>query len=89
MSTPEHDPTNDLLRALVAGDAVSAFQRLPLEEQDRFLAWIAKAPDAEAYWRRIDILVLGMQMAPLNEAKRKPSGSRPDFWTNPIGRSEP
>lgn len=86
MGIPEQNPTNDLLQALVAAGVVEAFQRLPLEEQDNFMDWIEKAPDAEAYRRRIDILVMGIQMGPLSEDTRKALRDRPDFWTNPMGR---
>lgn len=42
MSTQEQQPTIDLRDALVAADVVDIFQRLPLEEQDNFLAWILR-----------------------------------------------
>ena len=87
MSTPEQNPTNDLLHALVVAGAVEAFQKLPLEEQDWFLSWIENAPDADAYRRRIDILVIGIKMSPLSTARRKSLRDRPDFWTNPMGRA--
>ena len=87
MSIPQQNPTNDLLHALAAADVLDVFQSLPLEEQDRFLAWIEKASDGEAYRRRIDILVMGIQMAPLSDSKRKSLRDRPDFWTNPMGRA--
>lgn len=87
MSVPQQNPTNDLLHALVAAGAVEAFQRLPLEEQDKFLAWIEKAPDAEAYRRRIDILVVAIRMAPLSDSQRKSLRDRPDFWMNPMGQT--
>lgn len=86
MTIPARDDTSDLLRALVVGDALEKFQRLPLKDQDRFLGWIAKARDEEAHWRRIDILVSAMRMAPDVETGRRspePSG----FWTNPMGRA--
>lgn len=87
MSTPEPNTTNDLLQALVAAGVVDVFQRLPLEDQTDFLDWIEKAPDAEAYRRRIDILVVGIKMSPLSEPQRKELRDRPDFWTNPMGRA--
>ena len=87
MSTPEQNPTNDLLHALVAAGVVDTFQRLPLEDQSYFLDWIEKAPDAVAYQRRIDILVVGIKMSPLSDIKRKALRDRPDFWTNPIGQA--
>ena len=86
MSVPEQKRTNDLLQALVAGHALETFQGLPLEEQEKFRAWIARALDDESYWRRIDILVLGMQQAPPLGAPRHARAQPPEFWTNPIGK---
>ena len=86
MSTSEQQPTNDLLEALATGEALDAFQRLPLVEQDKFIAWIERAPDNHAYWRRIDILVLGMRMAPLSESTATYLRRRPEHWLNPMGR---
>ena len=88
MSSPQQDPTSDLLQALVAAGVVETFQALPLAEQDKFLIWIENAPDADAYRRRIDILVMGIRMAPLSDGKRRSLRDRPDFWTNPMGRAE-
>ena len=86
MSTPEQHPTNDLFEALAAEDVLDTFHRLALEEQDKFLAWIERAPDKHAYWRRIDILVLGMRMAPLTESTATYLRRRPEHWLNPMGR---
>lgn len=86
MNVPEQDSTNDLLKALATWDVVDTFQALPLYDQDKFVAWITRAPDEEAYRRRIDILVLGMRMAPLTKAKPTVLPEQSDFWTNPIGR---
>ena len=72
MNDPERNQTDDLLRALREADALDNFQALPLEEQDRFWNWIAKSRDEEGYWRRIEILVLGMRMAPPIKAPREP-----------------
>lgn len=84
MSIPAREDMDDLHRALVAADALASFERLPLAEQERFMAWIAKARDDEAYWRRIDILVLGMRMAPPSQPQSPPE--RSGFWTNPLGQ---
>ena len=82
MNLPERNQTDDLLRALREADALGNFQALPLEEQKRFWAWIGKSRDEEGYWRRIDILVMGMRMAPPIKAPREPR-AQPEFWTNP------
>ena len=65
MSTsPRQKTEEDLLRALAGADVLETFRRLPPSEQERFTSWIAKAHDDDAHWRRIDILVLAMRMAP-------------------------
>ena len=86
MSTPELKPTNDLLHALAAWDVVETFQAMPLYDQDKFLAWIERAPGEDAYWRRIDIMVLGMRMAP-HPGSQRSSQPEPDQWMNPMGRA--
>ena len=86
MNIPAGDESDDLHSALVAADALEKFNRLPVEDRDRFSAWIAKARDEEARWRRIDILVLGMRMAPAVEAERRPLPERSGLWTNPMAR---
>ena len=86
MSSPEQKRTNDLLQALVAGHALDTFRALPLEKQQDFCAWIARASDDRAYWRRIDILVMGMQQAPPPGTVRHARSQPAEFWTNPIGR---
>ena len=55
---------DDLFRALSGADVLMNFERLPASEQERFIDWVNKARDDEAHWRRIDILVLAMKMAP-------------------------
>ena len=85
MNVPERKQTDDLLRALVAADALDNFQALPLEEQERFRAWIVKSRDEAGYWRRIDILVMGMRMAPPIKAPRE-TQPRSSFWTDPTAR---
>jgi hypothetical protein len=56
-------PTDRLvLETLVAADALEGFRRLHLGEQERFLAWIAKASDEPARQRRIANLVMAMRM---------------------------
>lgn len=82
MNVPARKQTDDLLRALIEADALDNFQALPLEEQERFWTWIAKSRDDEGYWRRIDILVMGMRMAPRIEAPRDSLPGSP-FWTEP------
>ena len=82
MSIPERKQTDDLLRALKEANALDNFQALPLEEQGRFWNWIAKSRDEEGYWRRIDILVMGMRMAPPIKAPRE-SRLQAEFWTDP------
>ena len=62
----------DLATALADADALDQFQALPLGEQERFSDWIAKSQDEDAYWRRIDILVMGMRMAPRITPPRLP-----------------
>lgn len=79
MNLPERNQTNDLLRALKEADALDNFQALPLKEQERFWDWIAKSRDEEGYWRRIEILVMGMRMAPPIKAPREPRPPSP-FW---------
>ena len=83
---PRATADRDLLDALAAHDVVDTFQRLPLDEQDKFLTWIDRAPDQHAYWRRIDILVLGMRMAPLPESTAQYLRRHPQHWMNPMGR---
>lgn len=73
---------DDLFSVLVEADALGTFQALAIEEQERFWAWIVKAPDEEGYWRRIEILVLGMRMAPRIKAPREPLPES-EFWTEP------
>lgn len=85
MNDPERHQTDDLLRALREADALENFQALPLEEQDRFWAWIAKSRDEEGYWRRIEILVLGMRMAPPIKAPREPR-IQAGLWRDPSPR---
>lgn len=82
MNVPERKQTDDLLRALRAADALDNFQALPLEEQERFSNWIARSRDDEGYWRRIDILVMGMRMAPPLNAPQE-QHPQPLFWTDP------
>ena len=62
MSRSEKKTAEQVLQALSAADALDAFENLPGSEQGRFLLWIAKASDDEAYRRRTDILVLAMRM---------------------------
>lgn len=57
---------------------MDTFQALPLYDQDKFLAWVERAPDEDAYRRRIDILVMGMRMAPLTKATRETLRERMD-----------
>ena len=75
MTIPKH-VRHDLVGALRDADALEQFEALPLEEQERFWSWIAKSQDRSAYWRRIDILVMGMRMAP-----RITGQVAPGFWT--------
>lgn len=82
MNVPERKQTNDLLRALKEADALDNFQALPLEEQGKFWDWIGKARDEEGYWRRIDILVMGMRMAPPVKTPGEPR-PWPEFWAEP------
>lgn len=82
MNIPERKQTDDLLRALNAADALDNFQALPLEEQERFSTWIARSQDDEGYWRRIDILVLGMRMAPPVKTPGEPA-PHSRLWLDP------
>lgn len=73
--------TRDLRTALESADARDAFYSLPSSDQERFMRWIVKANDDEAYWRRIDILVLAMRMAP----PAKPSNQVPPAAPGVLG----
>lgn len=82
MKIPERSQRDDLLRALAGSAALDRFQALPLEDQDRFWAWIAKSRDEEAYWRRIDILVIAMRVAPPSTPRPQPR-AMPGPWIDP------
>ena len=64
MNIPNPEQRDDLYAALTEADALDQFQAIPLEEQERFSAWIAKSQTDTAYWRRIGILVMAIRLAP-------------------------
>lgn len=88
MTSPTPEPPDDLRDALASAEVLDTFQALPLEEQEKFCDWVDRARDDDSHWRRIEILVLAMRMAPPIKAPVEPLHyEHPDFWTNPMGRA--
>lgn len=64
MNPERGSASDDLWEALASGDVLESFRSLPEEIRHEFEAWIEKARDGEAHWRRIDILVMALRCAP-------------------------
>lgn len=77
MSSAEGKITaDDLLDTLAAADALEAFLRLPMADQENFSRWIGKARDDESHWRRINALALAIRLGPLG-AGGAPASAQP------------
>lgn len=64
---------DDLLDTLAAADALEAFLRLPVADQESFSRWIGKARDDESHWRRINALALAIRLGPLEAGGARPT----------------
>lgn len=65
MSVVEGVASDDLHVALTTFDGLDTFRSLSVAEQQKFVAWIAKARGEAAYWGRIDSLVMAMRVTPV------------------------
>lgn len=69
MSSEDKITQDDLLNAMAAADVRDIFCRLPEASRIEFEQWVGKAHDDAGHWRRIQILVVAMKIAPRLETQ--------------------